>query len=310
MGRTRSPDPRSMIRHPNSSPSRQPCPASSPPFWRCSRVPLPALEKTLGGAGIDPAKEIVVYGSKANWFAHFALLTLQNFGAERARIYHRGVEDWKAAGMPVSTEPTTLPPVALRLKAREGVTVSTGEGVKRLDRPGVQIVDARTPKEYTGYDIRGLRGGHIPGAVNIPYEQNWQDPNALKKLAARQTTSTSSLALTPKDELKALYSGLDPERETIVYCQSGVRATETATVLKELGFPDVKVYDSSWLGYAAQLDAPADSVKFFNIGLLNSRINGMRRRIETLEKQLAETQAQLQQASQVQAQKPGACVNC
>ncbi|HET9700152.1 MAG TPA: sulfurtransferase [Burkholderiales bacterium] len=271
---------------------------------------LPALERILGNGGIDPAKEIVVYGPKGNSFVYFALVTLQNFGARNARIYHGGIEDWKAAGMPVSTETTTLPPVTLKLQPKPGVMVSTPEVVQRLGKPDVQIVDARTPKEYTGDDIRAIRGGHIPGAVNIPYEENWQDPESLKKLAARQTASTAGLALRPREELKALYAKLDPEKETIVYCQSGVRASETATVLKELGFRDVKVYDSSWLGYAAQLDAPADSAKFFNVGLLNSRIAGMQRRIDTLEKQLSETQAQLQQAVSVQAQKPGACINC
>ncbi|HSD61970.1 MAG TPA: rhodanese-like domain-containing protein, partial [Burkholderiales bacterium] len=231
-------------------------------------------------------------------------------GAQKAYLYHGGIEDWKAAGKPLSTEPSKMQAVELKLQPRAGVLVSTQEVVQKLGRPGVQIVDARTPKEYSGDDIRAIRGGHIPGAVNIPYEQNWQDPDALKKLAARETASAAGLALKSKNELKALYSKLDPEKETVVYCQSGVRASETATVLKELGFRDVKVYDSSWLGYAAQLDAPADSAKFFNLGLLNSRIAGMQRRIDTLEKQLAETQAQLQQTGQMQAQRPGACVNC
>ena len=60
---------------------------------------------------------------------------------------------------------------------------------------------------------------------------------------------------------------------TIVYCQSGVRASETATVLRSLGFRDVKVYDPSWLGYGNTLEAPAEEVAFFNVGLMNKRNN-------------------------------------
>jgi thiosulfate/3-mercaptopyruvate sulfurtransferase len=88
-----------------------------------------------------------------------------------------------------------------------------------------------------------------------------------------------------------LYSKLDPSKETIVYCQSGVRASETAGVLQHLGFTNVKIYDSSWLGYGNTLDAPAENVTFFNVGLLNSRISTLQERINQLEKELAETKA-------------------
>lgn len=96
------------------------------------------------------------------------------------------------------------------------------------------------------------------------------------------------LALKPADGLKALYAKLDPNKETIVYCQSGVRAAETATVLKDLGFKKVKVYDSSWLGYGNTLDAPAENAQFFNVGALNARLAAMQKRIDALEKALAE----------------------
>jgi thiosulfate/3-mercaptopyruvate sulfurtransferase len=87
--------------------------------------------------------------------------------------------------------------------------------------------------------------------------------------------------------LKALYAKLDPSKETIVYCQSGARASETAGILQHLGFKNVKVYDSSWLAYGNTLEAPAESATFFNVGLLNSRIATMQNRIEQLEKELA-----------------------
>ena len=66
-----------------------------------------------------------------------------------------------------------------------------------------------------------------------------------------------------------------------------MRAAETATVLAELGFRNVKVYDSSWLGYGNTLDAPANNAVFLNVGALNNRISGMQARIDALEKELS-----------------------
>ena len=155
----------------------------------------------------------------------------------------------------------------------------------------MQIVDARTSQEFSGEDIRAIRSGHIPGAINIPYEQNWIDPETPAKLVRKQVTGNAGMSLKPDADLKRLYSRLDPAKETIVYCQSGARASETAGVLQELGFTNIKVYDSSWLGYGNTLDAPADNVTFFNVGLLNSRLSSLQSRVNQLEKELAESKA-------------------
>lgn len=251
------------------------------------------IEKLLGSAGIDPAREVVVYGGRGGWQAYFGQYTLQYFGGRNVRVFHDGIEGWAAAHRPLAQGSTTPTPIALKLvpEGASRVSVSTREVMARLARPDVQIVDVRTPKEFSGEDIRAIRGGHIPGAVNIPYEQNWVDPDTAAKLARRETTSTAGMALKPSDALKALYARLDPEKETIVYCQSGARASETAGVLQQLGFRNVKVYDSSWLGYGNTLDAPAEKVTFFNVGLLNSRIATLQGRIEQLEKELATAKA-------------------
>jgi thiosulfate/3-mercaptopyruvate sulfurtransferase len=249
------------------------------------------IEKILGAAGLDPSREIIVYGSRGTWNPYFGLYTVQYFGGRNVRVYHEGIEDWAAAGRPVSRDVTQLPAVQLKLTISPAVAVTTREMIARLHNPSVQIVDARTPQEFSGEDIRALRGGHIPGAINIPYEQNWVDPDTLVKLARRQSTSTAGMALKPVDDLKRLYAKLDPAKETIVYCQSGARASETAGVLQQLGFTNVKVYDSSWLGYGNTLDAPAENVTFFNVGLFNSRLSALQERINQLEKELAETKA-------------------
>lgn len=246
------------------------------------------IEKILGAAGIDPAREIVVYGTRGTWNPYLILYAMQYFGGTRAYVYHGGIDDWRAAGKAVSTEAARLPPISLKLNANGAVAVSTAQMIAQLKNPNVQIIDARTAGEFRGEDIRAIRGGHIPGAINIPYEMNWVDPETPAKLAKKQAADNSGMSLKPADQLQALYANLDPGKETIVYCQSGARASETAGVLQQLGFTRVKVYDSSWLGYGNTLDAPAENVTFFNVGLLNSRLSTLQSRIDQLEKELAE----------------------
>ena len=246
------------------------------------------IEKILGNAGLDPNREIIIYGSRGTWHPYFGLYTLQYFGGGNVRVYHGGIEDWAAAGRPISRDSSQPVSIALKLEIDPAVAVTTREMVARLNDPNVQILDVRTPQEFMGEDIRAIRGGHIPGAINIPYEQNWTDPETLGKLARKQITSNAGMSLKPAEDLKRLYSRLDPNKETIVYCQSGARASQTAGVLQQLGFTKVKVYDSSWLGYGNALDAPAENMTFFNVGLLNSRLSALQERVNQLEKELAE----------------------
>ena len=246
------------------------------------------IEKLLGEAGIDPSREIIVYGTRGNVGAYFAMFTLQYFGGKQAAVYHDGIDGWRQAGHPIDTNEVHRGPLALKLAPNASVSVSTSEVVAKLRDTSVQILDVRTRGEFSANDIRAIRGGHIPGAINIPYEENWIDPDTPYKLARRQVADNRGMSLKPDDALKSLYSKLDPDKETIVYCQSGVRAAETATVLAKLGFRNVKVYDSSWLGYASKLDAPANNEVFFNVGALNGRLAGMQAKIEALEKELAE----------------------
>ena len=250
-------------------------------------IALGRIEKILGDAGIDPSKEIVVYGLKGNPVVYFGLVTLQYFNAANPKIYHGGIDDWKTAGQMVVTEPGKLAPIALKIKVKPELMVDTAEVVRRLKDPKVQIVDARTPEEFRGEDIRAIRGGHIPGAIPIHYMENWVDPDTPMKLEKKLVNNKDGMNLKPRKELLAMYSKLDPDKETIVYCQSGIRASETATVLADLGFKNVRVYDSSWIGYGATLDAPAEDVTFFNVGNMQAKINGMQKRIDNLEKELA-----------------------
>ncbi len=254
-------------------------------------IEIAQVEKILGQAGLDPAREIVVYAERGSAYAYFGRFAMRYFGAEKVSVFHDGIEGWAAAGNAVATEDGKPAPVALKITPRADLAVSTEEVVARVRQGGAQIVDARTRGEYQGEDVRAIRGGHLPGAVNIPYESNWKDPDTGTKLARRQVPDNAGMSLAPQAALKALYANLDPSRETVVYCQSGVRAAETAAVLESLGFRNVKVYDSSWLGYAARLDAPAERETFFNVGAMNSRLASMQRRMEELERMIGELHA-------------------
>ena len=246
------------------------------------------IEKILGNAGIDPAQEIIVYAERGNPYAYFGRLAMQYFGGSKVSVFHDGIEGWQEAGNTVETADTQRTALALKLTPRPELIANTEDVVTRAKRGDVQIVDARTANEYLGNDVRAIRGGHIPGAVNIPYEKNWKDPETSSKLSRRQVPDNKGAGLAATDELKKLYAKLDPTKETVVYCQSGVRAAETAAVLETLGFGKVKVYDSSWLGYAARLDAPAERETFFNVGAMNGRLASMQRKIDEMERMISE----------------------
>lgn len=199
------------------------------------------IEKILGNAGIDPTQEVIVYADRGNPYAYFGRFTLQYFGARKVSVFHDGIEGWQEAGNAVETADAKRPAVALKLVPRPELIASTEDVVSRSKAGAVQIIDARTSGEYLGNDVRAIRGGHIPGALNIPYEQNWKDPETNAKMSRRQVPDNKGAGLAASDALKSLYAKFDPDKETVVYCQSGVRASETAAVLETLGFTKVKV---------------------------------------------------------------------
>lgn len=253
--------------------------------------PAAVAARLFGAAGMDILnREVIVYTRKGDAGAYYAARMVEYYGGRHARVYHGGLDDWQAAGKPVSRTPTRLAGISLSLNTEMRGAIDNRTLIERLRSGGAQIIDTRTPREFSGEDIRAVRGGHIPGAVLIPYEENWQDPAAAAKLASRQVNNRDGMALKPVQELIKLYSGLDPNKETIVYCQSAVRASETAAVLRDLGFKDVKVHEPSWLGYAGQLTAPAENEVFVNVGALNGRIQSLMGRVQQLEAELRKLQ--------------------
>lgn len=219
-------------------------------------LPTPKIEKLFAAAGLDPSQEIIVYASRSAPSAYFGRFALRYFGAQNVSVFHDGLDAWVTAGLPLERKASRRPPIKLKLAPQPQLVVETDELLAKLQAGDMQLIDARTPGEYRGEVVYAARGGHIPGAINIPVQANWIDPEAFSKLAQGKAPDNSGAALAPTEKLKALYSAFDPEKETIVYCQSGMRAAETATVLESIGFRHVKVYDASWLGYAKRQEAP------------------------------------------------------
>ena len=249
-------------------------------------IDLAEINSIFNKAGLDINKEIIVYGSRGNPYAYFGLFTINYFGGKQAKVFHDGIDGWADAGLLIEKTPSTLASINMRLIPQENLVVTNEQMRSLYNNQSVQVVDARTFNEFKGNDVRAIRGGHIPGAVSIPYEQNWKDPATGSKLAKKEVKTNVGMSLKSKDELNTLYSKLDPNKETVVYCQSGVRAAETATVLQNLGYKNVKIYDSSWLGWASHLASPVADETYLNVGMLNARIAAMQNKINELEARL------------------------
>jgi thiosulfate/3-mercaptopyruvate sulfurtransferase len=106
------------------------------------------------------------------------------------------------------------------------------------------LVDARSPKEFRGEDVRAKRGGHIPGAVNIEWTQHLADEKTFK----------------PADELLALYEkvGVTKDKTVVAYCQTMHRGALNYFTLRFLGYPDVRGYDRSWSEWGNDVSLPVE----------------------------------------------------
>jgi thiosulfate/3-mercaptopyruvate sulfurtransferase len=212
------------------------------------------FEEVCAILGISNDTTVVFYGDKSNWFACYALWLFQYYGHEKVRIMNGGRAKWEKEGRPLVKDEASYP----RAKYKAGqpdkrIRAFRDEVFKHIEKKK-PLVDVRSPKEYSGellsmpnYPQEGAtRGGHIPGAVSIPWSQ-----------AVNEADSTFK----SPDELRALYQGkgVQPDGEVIAYCRIGERSSLTWFVLKYLlGYPDVKNYDGSWTEWGNLVDAPIE----------------------------------------------------
>jgi thiosulfate/3-mercaptopyruvate sulfurtransferase len=216
-------------------------------------VPKAQLEQLLGESGVTPETTIVLYGDNNNWFACWAFWQLKIFGHRDVRIMNGGRNKWLAEGRPVSLD---IPrPTATTYHAADpdsSIRAFLPEVMDAIRKRAVGLVDVRSPAEFTGELLAppGLpetcqRGGHIPGARNIPWGSVCAPDGTFK----------------PVDELRELYAaqGIVPERPTIAYCRIGERSSHSWFVLKYLlGHPDVRNYDGSWTEWGNLVRVPIE----------------------------------------------------
>jgi len=210
-------------------------------------VPPETFEKLMEERGVSNDTTVVLYGDFNNWFATYAFWLFKAYGHEDVRIMDGGRTAWAKEGRPTSKEVPSFPRGRYKVKRVDWGShrayfweilqaVTRGEVGKR-----VVLVDVRSPAEYRGdvtappeYPNEQTQvGGHIPGAINIPWAQvvdpetgRFKDLSAIRELYEKR--------------------GVTPDKEVITYCRIGERAAHTWFVLKYLlGYPSVRVYDGS-----------------------------------------------------------------
>ena len=249
-------------------------------------LPVTKLEKILGEAGLTRENEIIVYGTTGDTSPTVVFWILEYLGAEKAKVYLGGIDDWMKAKHPLTNEARKLPAAKFTAKVRADRLATTDFVKKNLKNKETQFIDSRTVKENAGEDIRAVRGGYIPAAnhVNIPYEYAWKDPEAAKKLAEKKVQDREGMALKDAAGIKELYKGVDAKKEVVAYCQTGTRSTQTYAVLREMGYQKVRNYDDSWIVWGSQVDLPAGNASYYDFVKANAAL----KRLDALEKKVEE----------------------
>lgn len=213
------------------------------------------FEALLSSKGIGNDTTVVFYGDKNNWWACYALWVFQLFGHKNLKIMNGGRKKWIDEGRPLSKEVPNYPRADYKAQERTDYKIRAfRDQVLTHVNAQAPLVDVRSPKEYTGellhmeaYPQEGaLRGGHIPGAKNIPWAKAVNEDGTFKSV----------------EELKQLYeveNGYGPDQNIIAYCRIGERSSLTWFVLTYLlGYPNVRNYDGSWTEWGNLVGAPIE----------------------------------------------------
>jgi thiosulfate/3-mercaptopyruvate sulfurtransferase len=210
------------------------------------------LEELLSRSGIGPDTTLVLYGDFNNWFAAFAFWILRYYGVDKVVLMNGGRKKWLAEDKEIKRD--TPQPTRTTFKTKgpnEEIRTYLDYVKNSLGKSDKALVDVRSPAEFTGEitappeypNEHAQRGGHIPGAVNIPWSQAVKEDGTFKSA----------------DELAKLYQskGIIPNKEIITYCRIGERSSFTWFVLKYLlGYPKVKNYDGSWTEWGNMVRNP------------------------------------------------------
>jgi thiosulfate/3-mercaptopyruvate sulfurtransferase len=210
------------------------------------------LEDLLSRSGVNKDTTLVLYGDFNNWFAAFAFWILKYYGFEKVVLMNGGRKKWLSEDREVTRE---LPAHTLAVYKAKGPNEEIRiylDGVKKsLGKRDKALVDVRSPAEFTGEitappeypNEHAQRGGHIPGAVSIPWSQAVKEDGTFKNA----------------EDLAKLYQskGITPDKEIITYCRIGERSSFSWFVLKYLlGYPNVRNYDGSWTEWGNMVRNP------------------------------------------------------
>jgi thiosulfate/3-mercaptopyruvate sulfurtransferase len=216
-----------------------------------------AFGALMEAKGIDNDTIVVLYGDKSNWWAAYAFWFFKYNGHDDVRLMNGARQKWADEDRPLATDEPRYPKGSYRVRYRdETIRAYAADVLQHLlkvkDGKGA-LVDVRSPAEYTGEKLHmaeypqegALRGGHIPGARNIPWAQ------------AANADGTFKSA----EELTELYrpKGVTAEKEVVTYCRIAERSSHSWFVLKYLlGYPHVRNYDGSWTEWGNMVGVPIE----------------------------------------------------
>lgn len=205
--------------------------------------------------GITPDTTVVFYGDKNNWWATYAFWVFQLFGHTNAKVMNGGRMKWVEEKRDLTTETPTYTASNYPTPTRDDSKIRAyREDVLQHIAAKKPLVDVRSPGEYKGellhmpsYPQEGaIRGGHIPGAKNVPWARAANADGTFKSV----------------EELKAIYEdeiGLKPGDDVVAYCRIGERSSHTWFVLSYLlGYPHVRNYDGSWTEWGNAVRLPIE----------------------------------------------------
>ena len=216
-------------------------------------ITKPDLEQLLGASGVSNDDTIVLYGDNNNWFAAYAFWVLEMYGHRNLKLMDGGRKKWLDEGRPTTKDAPSPRPAAYKAgEPNQALRAKRDAVLANLGKANAALVDVRSPAEFKGEILAppGLsetaqRGGHIPGAANIPWGQAVREDGTFKSL----------------DDLRQLYGGkgITPEKDVIAYCRIGERSSHTWFVLKHLlGYRNVRNYDGSWTEWGSMVDVPVE----------------------------------------------------
>jgi thiosulfate/3-mercaptopyruvate sulfurtransferase len=214
------------------------------------------FEALMSRIGVTLGTTVVFYGDKNNWWATYAFWVFQLFGHDNAKVMDGGRAKWEREGRPMTREVPEYPPTHYTARERDDAEIRAfRDQVLAHSQAGKPLIDVRSPAEYSGEKLHmpeypqegALRGGHIPGAKNVPWAK-----------AVNQDDNTFKTA----EELRQIYEqeqGLRPDQDVIAYCRIGERSSHSWFVLKYLlGYERVRNYDGSWTEWGNLVNVPIE----------------------------------------------------